>query len=505
MSDPLAHNPTNKKLSAFYDVLLCTDDQVLWNEFAQFFKTQHPNLRVGYVPSPDKLKPVLSRLAPEGLLLHDLRAEPATSSDEQPAMWGRIKEHAVVIGLWSSEELPEPFEKGPWIRLDAVLSASQKAAENWSRIQNISAALKQPLMSLRIEDVAVSNILQLLTMSERGSNVAIHGRKNAQSPWVDGRLFFQNGILHFAVTGGQAGDAAVIDLLGLKDGTIEVYSCCWLPGRRNIQCMTDKLLLDYAVGCDESSSQEPTFAQPAKAAATEPAESLSQGFEKEDLAAALAAGTWGSSSHRESPDRFQGASSFQMFRAQWSVLPSSLIEQLEQSGEGQLPLDWMTPNELSSYLDLNPGQRVVALRGSLEFLICMMAPWGERFQIDRFAAGARPAIRVENDADGSIWFVGDLDDQPADILSDYPCAVWTEPQKSDLTLRREAALGHPAVILMTSDLKLYSISLNWGLAYEGRVTVAHDCIIAMADSWSHVRRGLAHVLKVLKGLAVRCK
>ncbi len=505
MNDSLSSNRQGQKLLAFYDVLFCSEDSALWHEYSNFFKVHQPALRVGYLPSPDKLQPVLSRLAPEGLLLYDLRNARPELTDEQVKMWGRIKDRAVVIGLHSSEDLPELCENGPWLRLDAVISAGTGALESWSRIQHIRNALKQPLMSLRIEDVEVSSIFQLLTMSERASNVVIHGRVGESFPWVDGRLFLQNGVLQFAMTGEKSGNEAVHELLALKNGTLEVYSCYWLPGRRNIQGTMDRLLLDFAVGYDETSTPSDPPA-PAPAPVSECVEEVNDpGFEKEELAVALTAGSWGAPAQRESPDRFQGVSSFQMFKTLWADISPALIDRLERVEQGRLPLDWMTPGELASHLDLHPGQRVVALRGSLDFLICILVSWREHFQMDRLAAGARPVIRLEDEEGGSIWLVGDLDDQPLDVLGDYPCAVWTEPKEADLTLRRTAALGHPSVVLMTSDLKLYNISLNWGFAYEGRVTVPHDGILLTADSWSHVRRGLGRIVQVLKGLAVRCK
>ncbi|MFH0881109.1 MAG: DUF4388 domain-containing protein [Lentisphaerota bacterium] len=502
-NNPLIQPLSNVKQTAFYDIVFCTGDQALWNDYSLFFKYEQPDCRVGYINGPDKLKPVLQRLMPEGLLLYDLRnGAPEVASGHLKA-WDHIKEKVVVIGLSDSEDLPAHCEVGPWIRLDAVISVAHPAVDNWARMQNIRNALKTPLMSLRIEDVSVSDILQLLGMSERSSNVVIRGRVHDTSPWMEGRLFFQKGLLEFAVTSHHAGDKAVFDLLALRQGTIEVLPCFWLPGRSNIRVSLDKLLLDFAVGYDEAAAQEAADETHTGEELVPSDESTAAGAI--DIAAALAAGTWGSHSQRDIPDRFQGVFPIHMFRSRWADLPQECLERLDGAGEGALPLDWISPMELSICLDQHPGLRVVSLRGSLEFLICMMSSWHDQFNIDRFVEGFRPVIRLGDHDDDAVWFVGDLDEQPLEVLSDYPCAVWTEPRESDLTLRRNAAKGHPAVVLMTSDIKLYSISLNWGLAYEGRVTAPHDGILAKADSWPHVRGAMSNLLKVLKGLAARCK
>jgi uncharacterized protein len=135
--------------------------------------------------------------------------------------------------------------------------------ESWSdigrHISDIRYSWGKPLMMSKIEEVPISDILQMIAIGRWNAMLQIQGRnvlsKTPGKRTVErmrGNIYFWNGEPLAAWSSLHEGVQAVCDLLSLKQGILKATRPLSPPPFRNIRMDMQDILMSYAVNLDES-------------------------------------------------------------------------------------------------------------------------------------------------------------------------------------------------------------------------------------------------------------
>jgi hypothetical protein len=128
-------------------------------------------------------------------------------------------------------------------RIAKILSSQDGGGEPRSRMKH--AHSEEPFVSGRLKDLGLSDMIQVLSASQKSCRVDLtHSGGEAV-------LWFDRGEIVNAQHGRQKGDQAFFELLAWTEGHFEVHPVTVLPGR-NITTHTTGLLLEGCRLLDES-------------------------------------------------------------------------------------------------------------------------------------------------------------------------------------------------------------------------------------------------------------
>jgi len=118
-------------------------------------------------------------------------------------------------------------------------------------VREMRSVLEKEAEGGTLHGISLAMFLQLIDMEQKTCTLRVHEKKNG----YEGVLFFNNGELMEARTGGQHGEEAVYTILSWDDVLISIQNTCSIKERK-IQKDSQALLMDAMRLKDESQEQE---------------------------------------------------------------------------------------------------------------------------------------------------------------------------------------------------------------------------------------------------------
>jgi CheY-like chemotaxis protein len=118
-------------------------------------------------------------------------------------------------------------------------------------VREMRSVLEKEAEGGTLHGISLAMFLQLIDMEQKTCTLRVHEKRNG----YEGVLFFNNGELMEARTGGQHGEEAVYTILSWDDVLISIQNTCSIKERK-IQKDSQALLMDAMRLKDESQEQE---------------------------------------------------------------------------------------------------------------------------------------------------------------------------------------------------------------------------------------------------------
>ena len=159
------HHTSNysRQVGQSYNTLVISHDRQLFTQLSSFLKEFEPDRKPLLADDVDAFTAHENSLNQCDIMICDIRSKFAAAEIGTQAI-----KHAptdiLSIGLTSGQEYSQEILKLPQnLRLAGILNIQSGWRSNWHQISAIKAAWHNPLMVSRIEEVPVSDVLQMIS------------------------------------------------------------------------------------------------------------------------------------------------------------------------------------------------------------------------------------------------------------------------------------------------------------------------------------------------------
>ncbi len=477
-----------------FNTLLLSGDHDLFEQMADYLSQHDRERTLKCLDDITEVQPIELWLGKCDILICDLRSD-CSLLETASILIESAPIQLMAIGLCNGSKAHERvFSSDEGARLTDIVSIQDEWKGTWRHISSIRSSWNNPLMVSKIEDVPVSDILQMISIGRWNSMVQIQGRtsiskelttRNAER--IRGSIFFWNGEPLAAWSSQHTGVQAICDLLSLKQGILKVIRPLKAPPFRNIRTDMQDILISYAVTLDES------FKQP-----VHPPKDFEEAVEDSLRAQQRTASPPPDGPHKVNdgtiePLRPQESPRLHSFWRRSTAVGEALITAEPRS----LPLRWMKTGDLQRLALPDNQSMFLVLRAPREFLLPMLELCAREFSNNKLDDGNIPVIRLGRQGKNYLYMASLelLADCPP--LNAFPCAVYAQADRVSETLQLVAPFGHPVTAVLVPDLEPSSL----GRIARDNVEYIQQCLAAPLLRWDSIAKTLAIILKVLSALA----
>ena len=403
--------PLPGRQTSRYDTLVVTQDTSLFNQLSAFLNEFEPDRRLllaNDITALDAVEPDIDNC---DVMICDMRS-PYVSAELGSYAMDRVSDETLSIGLTSEYEASrELLSRRQNLRFSGIIDSRKGWLTNWNQITAIRKAWNNPLMVSRIEEVPVSDVLQMIS-SGRWS-VVVHITGYGMSPQISlmpekefkGCISFYQGEPQTAWSWNSAGVQAMFDLLSVKKGVLQVVKNVCTPTIRNIYLQTDEILLSHAVALDESIL--PAFGRQTTATPEPAVHPRSLSAEKDMTSPAVP------------PPSESGHASW------WAINGKQLITTIENTPPQSFPLRWMNPVELTGIMRDRQQNGILIILGATDTISRVFSACTRGFSADKMDAGDRfPVMRVGRFLDECLYIAGCSPSTSFDPRNAVPAVVF---------------------------------------------------------------------------------
>jgi hypothetical protein len=475
-----------------FDTLLLSNDRILFDQIVDYLRRLEVRRTLKLSHDIRELQPVELWLGKCDIMICDLRfdfsllqtAAVLVESSPIPLM---------AVGLTSGLQPPdhEMFSSPASIHLTDLVNIEDGWEDIWRHISNIKHSWNNPLMMSKIEDVPVSDILQMIAIGRWNAMVQIQGRnviaKENRKKTVErmrGTIFFWNGEPHAAWSSLHVGAEAICDLLSLKQGILRATRPLKVPPFRNIRMDMQDILISFAVTLDESSKQ--TIPPAEKREGTEEfSTKASDTREKYNTPETGNAVKMVDDSCNTAP---QGACPLSPW---WSINAVLLKESILSAEPRSLPLRLMKPNDLQKLTHPEAQTGFLVLRAPRQFLLTMLGLCAREFTSNKLDDELIPVMRLGRQQKNYLYTACLETGASCASVNQFPCAVYSPPAELSPTIKLLEPFGHPVVVFLIPGNE---ISLPGDLVRRQETPVAYTCISAPDVKWDSIVQTFQKIL-----------
>jgi|GEM_PF-5395516 len=445
------HIPSlTRKTSHQFNTLVISPDHTLFRQFSSFLKEFEPERSPVLIDTTSSLSSVQHILEQCDVVLCDIRSNLSVIELGSSEM-KRIPLNTLSIGLINNNECSSDVLNQPQhLRLGGIIDDRNGWLANWHQIAALRQAWYNPLMVSRIEEVPVSDVIQMISSGRWNTIVHIEGLSAVQSGkdnlaghQVHGCISFFQGQPQTAWSSQSAGVEAMFDLLSIRQGILQVIKNISAPTIRNVFLHTDEILLSHAVTIDES-----TYIKAANTKQPSPE---------------------GPQTHQTTllsePSVAPAVNDTSAATGWWKTNGPDLIETIINAKPRSLPLRWMSDVELSR-LDLDRSDsEVLFLYGNMKFTGMVFARCARsEFNPEKFRSTKPfPVLRLGKER--CLYIIG-LDPAADCISAQNHCAVlFRMPEETDIP-KQLRLKNHTQALLITD---------------QNRDSIPEDCFTDLID------------------------
>ena len=233
------------------DTLLVSRDLTLFKQLSSFLKEFEPERTPVLIDNRASFAAFEDSLKQCDVMICDIRTNYAEFELGASAI-ECVPVHALTIGLTDDNRCDQEVLGWPQhLRLGGIIDNRNGWFANWHQIVAIGQAWHNPLMVSRIEEVPVSDVLQMISTGRRNTIVHIEGYGGGEQPATKaapllGCISFYQGEPQTAWSWRNAGIEAIFDLLSIKQGILQVIKSLCAPTIRNVFLQTEEILLAHA-------------------------------------------------------------------------------------------------------------------------------------------------------------------------------------------------------------------------------------------------------------------
>ncbi len=348
---------------------------------------------------------------------------------------------APVYVLRCSDDAARPLTGCPgFLRVCGVVNYTKGWSDAWKRLSGLWAAWRSPFLSSRIEDVSVSDVLQMVGVGGWTCAVRIDGAAGRHAleerrEATRGCLYFSKGVPEYAWSSGHAGSEAVKELLAVRHGALHVFRRAWAPPLCNLKATVEELLLAHAVEQDESTAGVETDAGVGVRIGSVREEMISGrrndlSPDEEELSCGMSRAEHGNGDN--SPDAAVRPLD------QWWRAESRTIGSAFRTCTGKpFPLRWMSHRELMRLITDRERRRFISLVGERTFLERVIEHCAGDADRSMFDTAAVPVLRVGRFDSVCLYVVGLLGESEVPVLPEYsPCIAYAPSEEVAAKIRR---------------------------------------------------------------------
>jgi hypothetical protein len=439
---------TTSSLSALhpdFDTLILSRDRILFDQMTDYLRKNDFERTLKLSRDLSDLQPIDVWLGKCDIMICDLRfdyslLEMASMLVEAAPM------HLLGIGIINGPQLLDNALALPaCVRLADVVSMQDGWKGIWHHISRIKYAWSNPLMMSKIEDVPVSDILQMIAIGRWNSMVQIHGRSatgieptKKNNDRVRGSIFFWNGEPLAAWSSFHTGVEAVCDLLSLKQGILTIIRPFKAPPFRNIKTDMQDILISHAVNLDETLRQQASSPNSLDRADDAP---LSCSPPSNDVG----------ENSKNNTEKSESDAPSSILNPWWSQNFSALNDAIVKAEPRSLPLRWMKAVDLEKLTQPNSQSAFLVLRAPQEFLLQMLGLCARDVTADKLDKGWIPVLRLGRQQRCYLYLACLETNAACPHLSSFPCAVYSPQEHVSNTILSLATCGHPVGIFLLPD------------------------------------------------------
>ncbi|MBN1759316.1 MAG: DUF4388 domain-containing protein [Chitinispirillaceae bacterium] len=387
----------------YFDTLVVSQDRQLFSQFCSFLREFEPDRKPFLADDPDTFSAFESNFSQCDVMICDMRSS-SSSVDLGAYAVDCVPLETLAVGLTGDRDCPqETLGRKQNLLFSGIIDSRKGWLSNWNQITAIKQAWHNPLMVSRIEEVPVSDVLQMIASGRWSVVVHISGYGMSSLPLLPqkahkGCISFYQGEPQTAWSWNSAGIQAIFDLLSLKKGILQVVKNLCTPTVRNVYLQTDEILLSHAVALDESvmTSLTPPVSHAAPPAAV------------------------------SSPSKPPGGKA-----TWWSANGERLIATLSTEVAGSLPLRVMNSENIRRILRDQPDAQQLLLYGSADALDRFFSLCSRGFTSDTISGSGRfPVIRIGRSGTPCLYITGSPFSEDLTFGGKPPAVILT-PEDAD--------------------------------------------------------------------------
>jgi hypothetical protein len=420
-----------------YDTLVVSHDRDLFRQLSSFLKEFEPERKPLLADDLSSFTTVENTLNHCDVMICDIRTHFASIECGAYAM-ECIPANALSIGLTNDQECAREILSLPQnLRLAGIIDNKNGWLSNWHKITAIKQAWHNPLMVSRIEEVPVSDVLQMISSGRWNTVVYIEGYITAVPPTstskpLRGCISFYRGEPQTAWSWRSAGIEAMFDLLSIKQGVLQMMKNLCTPTIRNIYLQTEEILLSHAVALDESTIPPPFGNQKSETA---------------DHQSPFPSPTFTKSSD-SIDDPSSGPSVVEP--SWWKKNGNRLIELLRLAQPGSFLLRWMNDEELRRIVAKQNEGELFVVYGTEETIAKMFSVCARGFAAVKTPDSSRfPVMRLGRSRDLCCYIAGLNPAVPRKFIHDKHAAAFIPPDQESQWKELLRSHRHPSLLYIT--------------------------------------------------------
>ncbi len=257
MRNKTLHKPMNiTQETETFEILLVTSNKTLFKNFYSYLAGIGTSYTLFMTKDLSELTPLQSTLRDCEVILFDLDGGMELLTIASKALQ-YSSAHTFIAGLThSTHAIKQLSTLDTFLQISNIIDLGAGWDSAWPVIAEMWGIYQNPAMISCIEDVSVSDVLQMIGVGGFTSIVNIQGTMHPDDEQrhstIRGSICFNKGIPKMAWSTHATGVQAIFELLTLSVGHLFVIHPVFIPIVKNLQCMMQEILLSYSVAMDET-------------------------------------------------------------------------------------------------------------------------------------------------------------------------------------------------------------------------------------------------------------
>lgn len=494
-------------------VLLLSKEQHLCDSLKEHLATLSEALSLNISSDLSNLEPIDRSLSRCDIIIVDGALERSVLNAAHKAL-AAMPDYHIVVGVYTDESSKRVFYEWPSLcHLSGAFDVGNGWSEPWKSILELRNAWHRPIMVSRIEDVSVSDVLQMIADGQWTSQVNMcgsaefnrNGRVQTKAR-VRGCIAFEKGVPINAWSSESVGVQAIDDFLSLKSGELVVVRPPKMPSHQNVNRTIQEIIFRYAIAQDERiDDQNRVFPKESlennneidffeKKKGTEFKKKHEQPVELEDV---LSIG-------EESEDDLVDISLVSITKQVklgkwWADLPVREVSRMLTVGKEDLfPLRWMNQLELRSLIQNRRQSCCFVVKANKEFLEIVLSGYGRDFDPNRPIGPTVPVIRIGRYNGKGFYIVCVTHEINIESLSKHPCVIWLDTDDSENELKKAKAGDHPVSIVFSTDTQRVNRIIK---AISKGKTNVYAVVETPNPTWKNISAGFGKIVELFSKIS----
>lgn len=175
--------------------------------------------------------------------------------EDAAELFDKLHPQSFILGLTQDDTIPiEMYETSAALRLTDIIKINLGWKRIWKKIEEALHFYTTSALSLRINEIPVSNLLEMVENSKWTSIITIHDYSfSLTSGNIRGCIYFRRGQPEMAWSSDNFGERAIYDFLSLTEGYAHVYHTPQGHFVRNVTRSIQQIMMTYYIREDENS------------------------------------------------------------------------------------------------------------------------------------------------------------------------------------------------------------------------------------------------------------